>query len=79
MKNRRKNQISDSMFSKGKTYVFPLETKWKKRKWKLRKKLRLKDRRIIKSQIQCFLKEKHMFDHETEQKYANMKVKKNQN
>ena len=29
MKNWPKNQISDSMFSKGKTYVFPLETKSK--------------------------------------------------
>ena len=29
MKKWPKNQISDSMFSRGKTYVFPLETKSK--------------------------------------------------
>ena len=39
-----KNQISDPMFSKGKTYVFPEEIKWKiqkikeMRKWKIKKR-----------------------------------------
>mgnify|MGYP005679789947 CR=1 FL=1 len=45
MKNWPKNQISDSMFSRGKTYVFPLETKstiWKNDKKRLKDKIELK-------------------------------------
>ena len=55
------------MFSKGKTHVFPGEKKLKNIKMRksLKQKKRKKDRMTnggkMKSQIQCFQWEKHMF------------------
>ena len=61
------------MFSRGKTYVFPLETKSKILKMiKNDKKIKGKNRiENLNFKIQCFLKEKHMFYHERQnQKYG---------